>query len=289
METIFAETMDNDREKISFLRRAAGYSLVGDISEHCFMLLHGTGANGKSVFVEILRSLLGDYAVQADFSTFLVTKGNAIRNDIARLRGSRLVTAVESDAGRRLAENVVKHMTGGDTVAARFLYSEHFEFVPTFKLWLATNHRPRITGGDEAIWRRVRLVPFAVTIPPESRDLRLIEKLKAELSGILNWALVGLAEWRQGGLAVPDALVDAGEEYRRHEDSLGRFVDEHLTLEAKSEVGAGELYRVYSEWAYETGEFRMREKEFTEAMESRGLRKKRKSVGIFWQAIRFSM
>jgi putative DNA primase/helicase len=285
-ERFLLEIMDSDAEKISFVRRAVGYTLTGNVSEHCFFLLHGTGANGKSTFLEVLRELFGDYATQSDFSTFLATKGAAIRNDIARLRGARLVTAVESDAGRRLAENVVKHMTGGDTVAARFLYSEHFEFVPTFKLWLATNNRPRIVGTDEAIWRRVRLIPFTVTIPEKSRDSTLADKLRGELTGVLNWALIGLEEWRKYGLAAPRAITQASADYRAREDSVGEFVNDYIIFDVETEVRASELFRAYSDWAEKTGEYRLREKQFSESLEQRGFIKHRKAAGNFWKGIR---
>jgi putative DNA primase/helicase len=202
-ERFLNEIMEGDRDRIGFLQRWSGYSATGNTSEHKLLLAYGLGANGKSTFTETLRQAYGDYALQADFSTFLESKGNGIRNDIARLAGARLVCAIESDAGKRMGETVVKHLTGGDTVAARYLYSEHFEFRPTFKLWLATNHRPKIIGTDEAIWRRIALVPFEVVIPPEKRDRALLEKLEAEAPGILNWALEVCATGKVGDLLSP--------------------------------------------------------------------------------------
>ena len=135
-------------------------------------------ANGKSTFLDVIKTLLNDYAKQADFSTFLIQKNETIRNDIADLRGARFVAAIEAEWGQRLAEFMVKQMTGGDTLKARFLFSEHFEFIPTFKIWLAANHKPVIRGGDHAIWRRIRLIPFTVTIPERERDPKLNDRLK---------------------------------------------------------------------------------------------------------------
>ena len=143
--------------------------------------------------------MLGDYAQTADFASFMVSKNQTIRNDIAKLNGARLVTATESESGKRMCESVVKQLTGGDTVSARFLYSESFEFVPQFKLWLGTNHKPKIVGADDGIWRRIRLIPFTVQIPKERQDRDLAKKLKAEAAGILNWALEGLRQWREDG------------------------------------------------------------------------------------------
>lgn len=280
------EIMDGDGDKVAFLRRAVGYSLTGDVSEHCFFLLHGAGANGKSTLIEVLRALFGDYAMQADFQTFLASKGNGTRNDIARLRGARLVTAVESDAGKRLAENIVKHLTGGDTVTARFLYTEHFEFAPAFKLWMATNNKPRIFGTDDAIWRRVRLIPFSVTIPEERRDAKLVEKLKDELPGILNWALAGLAEWRERGLAAPRAVTEASEQYRQGEDAIGRFCEDKLVVDLESQTSASALYAAYREWCERTGEYQIKERDFSEELARRGFAKKRFNTGRVWLSIR---
>ena len=181
--------MNGNNELISFLQRAVGYSLTGDTSEHALFLFYGTGANGKTTFLEVLRHALGDYVMSADFSSFIVSRGASVRNDLARLAGARLVTAVESEANRRLAEEVIKQITGGDTITARYLYSEHFEFRPQFKLFLATNHKPRIRGTDVAIWRRIHLVPFTVTISNEEQDKALPAKLRGEAPGILQLGL----------------------------------------------------------------------------------------------------
>ena len=290
-DAFLGEIMGERCELVAFLQRAAGYSLTGDISEHCFFLLHGDGANGKSTFLEVLRHVLGDYAAQTDFSTFLVAKGQPIRNDIARLRGARLVTGIESDAGRRLAESLVKALTGGDTVSARFLYSEHFEFQPEFKLWLATNHKPRILGTDLAIWRRIRLVPFTVTIPSTRQDRYLAQKLKTEGSGILNWALAGLRDWQRQGLQEPEAVDAATEDYRQSQDFLGHFIDAKITPVLGSEVGARALYSTYKDWCEAAGEFRMNEREFSGALTERRFSKRRvgprvgKPPGVYWRDI----
>jgi putative DNA primase/helicase len=159
--------------------------------------LYGSGANGKSTFLEIIRALLAGYASQADFTTFLERKGDGPRNDIARLFGARVVTSSEVGEGKRLNESLVKTLTGDETVTARFLHAEFFEFKPTFKLWLAANHRPVIRGTDNAIWDRVRLIPFTVSIPLEERDPGLRAALLAELPGILAWAVAGCLLWQR--------------------------------------------------------------------------------------------
>lgn len=281
-----SEIMEGDQDRIKFIPRWAGYSLTGNTSEHKLLLAHGKGANGKSTLFEILRHTYGDYALQADFSTFLATKGSGIRNDIARLAGARTVCAIESDAGRRMSETVVKHLTGGDTVAARYLYSEHFEFVPTFKLWLATNHRPQITGTDEAIWRRIALVPFNFFVPPEERDRELKEKLIGEAQGILNWALGGLRDWQAQGLAEPDAVTFATSDYRQHEDTLQHFIDAKLIADPNSEVGASDLYSAYRIWAEAQGEYVMKERDFSDALVSKNFTKRRDKRGMFWKNVK---
>lgn len=183
--------MAGNSNLIGFLQRAVGYSLTGSTIEQCFFLNYGTGANGKSVFLETMRGLLADYAAAAEFSAFLATQSENVRNDIAALSGARFVSANESGADRRLSESIIKALTGGDTISARFLFKEYFEFRPQFKVWMATNHKPIILDTDNAIWRRVKLIPFDVTIPEEERDPRLVEKLREEYPGILNWAVQG--------------------------------------------------------------------------------------------------
>jgi putative DNA primase/helicase len=285
-DQFLSEIMEGDHDRIKFLRRWAGYSLTGDTSEHKLLLAHGKGANGKSTFFEILRHIYGDYALQADFSTFLATKGGGVRNDIARLVGARMVCAIESDAGRRMSETVVKHLTGGDTVAARFLYLEHFEFVPTFKLWLATNHRPTIVGTDEAIWRRIALVPFNFFVPPEKRDRELKQKLISEAPGILNWALAGLRDWQAQGLAQPEAVTFATSDYRQHEDTLQHFIDANLIAEPDAEVRASDMYAAYRQWAEEQGEYVMKERDFSDALVSKNFTKRRGNQGMFWKNVK---
>lgn len=275
-----------DPELTAFVQRAAGYSLTGNASEECIFLLYGTGANGKSKFLEVLRYVFGDYALAADASTFLTGRGHpSVRNDVARLRGGRLVTAVESEAGKKLAESLLKVCTGGDTIAARFLYSEHFEFVPIFKLWLATNHKPRIIGTNEAIWRRIRLIPFTVTIPVEQRDRGLAEKLKSEASGILNWLLAGCRDWQAHGLGDSQAVRTATGTYRQESDVLGHFLDARVIVEANREVRASDLYSTYRSWAEESGEYTMNERDFSGALSDRGLTKRRSKDGWSWRCI----
>jgi len=280
----FLETVTNhDEELRDYLQRCVGYSLTGQTTEHAVFLLHGTGANGKSTYFEALRYVFGDYAQAAEFSTFLATNAQNVRNDLAKLNGARFVTAVESDSGKRLDETLVKQMTAGDTVTARYLYSEHFEYKPQFKLWLGTNHKPTIRGQDEGVWRRIRLIPFTVFIPLDQQDRNLSDKLKMEASGILNWALKGLAEWRANGLQDPSIVKDATKEYRMDEDVIGLFLETKCVLEGQST--ASELYKAYRDWAEHSGEFEMSQRRFSNALSERGFQKVRQSAGNVWKGI----
>jgi putative DNA primase/helicase len=282
----FIERITNGSEGLAeYLARAVGYSLTGETIEHALFLLYGTGANGKSTFLEVLRCVMGDYATTADFGAFLISKGQGIRNDIARLKGARFVTATESEAGKRMAESLVKQLTGGDRVSARFLYGEFFEFQPSFKLFLATNHRPKVIGSDEGIWRRIRLIPFTVTIPPSERDRNLTEKLKLEAEGILNWAIAGLRDWLDGGLKDPDEVLTATDEYRRREDAIGHFLEVCCTARKEGRVGSDALYKRYGAWVEANKEYQLSHREFSKVLEERGFEKKHTAQGATWFGI----
>ena len=237
------EVFDGDPEVVTFLQRFVGYSLTGETQEHVLAVLHGGGCNGKTTLVETIRKLVGGFASTASFETFVKTRGDrGPRNDLARLHRARMVIASESGRGRQLDDATMKSLTGGDTVTARFLHQEHFEFRPEFKLWLVTNHRPRVDGSDDAIWRRLRLVPFEVNF--EGREDRsLNDRLQHELPGILNWAIEGCLVWQREGLGDASVVRRATAEYRADEDTLGAFLAERCVLEGS--VGTGALRDAY--------------------------------------------
>jgi putative DNA primase/helicase len=263
--------MDGNEDLVGFLQRAVGYSLTGSTREQVLFFLHGSGANGKSTFLEILRALVGDYATQADFATFLERRSDGPRNDVARLVGSRVVTSSEVGEGKRLDEGLVKSLTGSDTIAARLLYSEAFEFRPQFKLWLAANHKPVIRGTDHAIWRRVRLIPFAVEIPEAEQDPDLVPALKHELPGILAWAVQGCLDWQEYGLQPPDAVIAATDDYRRESDVLGAFLDACCLMGEQYATSASVLYQAYKHWAGEGGEYVLSQTAFGRRLTERGI------------------
>lgn len=275
--------MAGNERLISFLQRAVGYTLTGDTREQCFFILHGCSANGKSVFIKTIGTLLGDYAQAASFETFLSKKqGNIANNDIARMQGKRFISAVEAEENRRLAENVIKQVTGKDVVAARFLYAEYFEFLPQFKIFLATNHKPKINCNDPAIWRRVKLVPFAVKIPEEEQVLDLGKQLEAELSGILNWAVDGCLEWQRNGLRTPEEVVIATQEYRNEMDTINEFLGECCTLLPNLKAKPTDLYTAYKRHCELNGESFLSMKEFGRSLNDKGYKTTR-SHGNTWR------
>lgn len=253
LDTIF----DGNKPLIGYVQRVVGYCLTGCTTEQCLFFLYGTGGNGKSTLTGLLADLLGDYALQAP-SEMLIQKSNgrSQTNDLARLRGARAVISSEVEDGSAFSETLVKELTGGDMITARFLYAEYFEFRPQFKLLLLGNHKPHIRGSDEGIWRRIQLIPFAVTIPPKQRDKQLVQKLRAELPGILNWALLGLAAWTRGGLNAPDTVTDAVKEYREDMDLLGKWIGDRCELGEAFEAKADALYGSYAVWSTLNGHHR---------------------------------
>ena len=246
------EVFDGDEELIAFLKRAVGYSLTGDTREHVLFVLHGSGRNGKTTLLEILQRVTGDFAQTTPFDTFArVRGGHGPRNDLARLHRARIAIATESGEGRHLDEATIKLVTGGDTIAARFLYSEHFQFKPQFKVWLATNHRPRVDGDDDAMWARLCLIPFEVSFRGRE-DRGLTDKLARELAGVLTWALEGCLEWQRDGLGLAPAVERATDEYREDEDVLGAFLDQ--CCERRGWVGTVELREAYLDFTKGIGE-----------------------------------
>jgi P4 family phage/plasmid primase-like protien len=282
-EDFLVKIMDRNQGLISFLQRIVGYSLTGDTREQCFFILHGNGANGKSTFIKTIGSLLGDYAQAASFETFLSKKqGNMANNDIARMHGKRFISAVEAEESRRLAENVIKQVTGGDVVAARFLYAEYFEFIPQFKIFLATNHKPKINCNDPAIWRRVKLVPFAVRIPEMEQIQDLDEQLKDELPGILNWALSGVLDWQNEGLRTPVEVENATKKYRNEMDTVSEFLNECCDLDANKKETPTTLYDAYKTMCELNGEKYLCLKNFGKSLNDKGFSTNR-SNGKNWR------
>lgn len=278
-------TMDGDQELISFLQRAVGYSLTGSTKEQCLFILHGTGANGKTTFLETIAELLSGYAQKTPTDTLMMKDTSGVPNDLARLKGSRFVVASEAEEGKRLAESLIKQLTGSEKIAARFLRAEFFEFSPMFKIWIGTNHKPLIRGSDMAIWRRIRLIPFSITIPEPERDKELPSKLRKELSGILNWAVMGCLEWQRNGLGEPEEVRTATEGYRNEMDAIGRFIQDSCITGTEKSIKSSDLYKGYREWCRENNEFELTQTKFSLRLEERGFTKQKTRLGIFWNNI----
>lgn len=276
-------TAGGDGELIAFLRRMSGYALTGSVSAHALFFLYGTGANGKSTFLNALMGCLGDYHQTSAIETFTATAGDRHPTDLAGLRGARLVTATETEEGRRWAESKIKSLTGGDKIAARFMRQDFFSYTPTFKLIIAGNHKPGLRSVDEAIRRRFHLVPFTTTIPPAERDETLSEQLKAEWPGILAWAIAGCLEWQQCGLAPPEAVQSATAAYLESEDALASWIEEAGDRDPETWESSAVLFRSWKTWADRAGEHAGSLKKFSQRIEDRGeaigMRKARDSAG----------
>jgi len=276
-----SEVTGADAALQAYLQRMAGYALTGSTQEHALFFLYGTGANGKSVFVNTLATILGDYAANAPMDTFMETRTDRHPTDMAGLRGARFVAAIETEQGRRWAESKVKSLTGGDKISARFMRQDFFEFFPQFKLFVAGNHKPAIRNIDEAMKRRLHLIPFTITVPPERRDKHLQQKLLAERDGILAWAVQGCLDWqRLGRLDPPKQVLEATEEYFEAEDALGRWLDERCLRDANAKSLTAELFTDWKQWAESAGEFAGSQKRFADLLLTRGVEKWRNTVGL---------
>jgi putative DNA primase/helicase len=259
-----------------FLQRLFGYCLTGVTREHALAFFHGTGGNGKSVLLSVATGIFGDYAKAAPIELFMVSRSEQHPTGLAGLRGARLVTAIETEEGRRWAENKIKALTGGDKIPARFMRQDFFEFIPQFKLVIAGNHKPGLRGVDEAIRRRMNLVPFIVTIPVEERDEQLSEKLKAEWPAILRWMINGCLEWQGEGLAQPEAVRNATEAYLEAEDNIAMWLQD--CAEAGGIFGwlsSAALWRSWKQWADTAGEYPGSQKRLSETLKDRGFAFKR--------------
>lgn len=267
----FLDDVIPDKETQSYVQKCVGYSLTASTSEQCLFFLYGSGRNGKSVFIDTIKELVGTYAanIQAD-SLMVKRSGSSGHNeDIARLKGKRLVTSSEPNEGSRLDEGMIKQLTGEDVVSASYKGLHVFEYKPKYKLWIATNHKPYIRGTDEGIWRRIKIIPFLVTIPKEKIDKNLSSKLKAELPGILNWAIEGAIRWQKEGLGESAQIDQASKEYRREMDTMGTFLEETTEECSWEKVQASDLFKAYNRWALENNEPKMNATNFGRRMSKR--------------------
>jgi len=289
----FINTAQWDKqEMIDYLQKAVGYSLTGDTGEKCMFILHGPKDTGKSTFVETMQMLLGEYAIKIQTQTLMWRREKQQSNDIAILKGARFVHASEAEEHERLAEAQIKEMTGGDTITCRFLHAEFFQFQPEFKLWLSTNHKPK-ASNDEALWGRLKLIPFTYRITEDQKDRKLKAKLKTELPGILKWAIDGCLKWQAEGLKDPLAVSAATGNYRTQMDTIGHFMDECCELDPDYTEMAGTLYGAYKVWCQDAGERIESKRAFGLKLLDRGLTNKQATSGpdkgkINWHGIQLT-
>jgi putative DNA primase/helicase len=270
-DAFLLRTMGGSAELVDFLRRIVGYGLTGVIREHVLGFLFGGGANGKSTFVNTMHALLGDYATRAPRGLLFRSRGDRHETELTTLFGARFVSCPEVDEGAVFDEALVKDLTGGDAITARRMREDHWTFTPTHKLFLAGNHKPRVRGADDGIWRRIRLVPWTVTIPEAERDTSLPEKLRAELPGILAWAVRGCLEWQRLGLGEPIAVRDATASYREESDPLREFFGLHCVFEPDGRVARKQIRGAYEEYCKENGGEPVGARRFAEGLRLRGV------------------
>jgi putative DNA primase/helicase len=284
LESFLTSITAGNHELVEFLRRGAGCSAVGQVVEHALFFCYGMGANGKTTFLQAVADTLGDeYAMAAPPDLLMVKHGQQHPTELADLHGKRFVSCIEAGEGRRLAESLVKSLTGGDKVRARRMREDFWQFAPSHTIWLAANHKPIIRGTDDGIWRRMRLVPFTVSIPPERQDKQLPDKLKAEAAGVLAWIIRGCLEWQRHGLGLPDAVSRATSDYREESDLLGEFIAECCTVGNPVRTKSSELYAGYLTWCERSKDRPISKTAFGDALEEKGFTKT-KSVGIIWRS-----
>ena len=260
LETIFAD----DQGLIEYIQRAIGLSLCGVQNEEILFFCYGSGKNGKSVFFNVINLIFGDYFQKAPTEMLLMKHNESIPNDIARLPGSRIVVAEELPENRTLNENKIKNLTGGDSISARFLHKEFFDFKPTHTLWIYGNHKPNIKGTDEGIWRRINLIPFLVTIPEANRRPQhiLMEEFEKEKSGIFNWILEGWHQYQEQGLNPPQIVLNYTKEYRDEQDQVADFLNEMCEFDVLAKVKKIEVLNAYFEWCKNNQEHPLRKSSF---------------------------
>jgi putative DNA primase/helicase len=259
-----------DTELQAYLQRVAGYCLTGSTREEVFFFAYGTGGNGKTTFVETLAAVLGSYARNVPAETFMDSKHERHPTELAAMQGYRLIIAAEVKRGARWHETRVKEVTGGDTVSARYMRQDFFEYRPQFKLVISGNHKPRLRSVDEAMRRRLHLLPFIVTIAKGTRDLGLKAKLLEERDQILQWALEGCHDWQREGLNPPSVVLSATNAYFEDMNVLGRWLDEHCEIDKRFHATAAALFADWKSWCENNGEAPGFQRAFADALDEQG-------------------
>lgn len=278
-----------DAELAQYLQTLTGYFLSGETNRQEFYVFHGSGSNGKSTFIETIAKVLGDYAINADRKTFYVKyQGGGIPNDIAMLRKSRFITCMEGEEGDQIDEGLIKSFTGGDSITARFLHGEFFQFKPVGKVVLVSNYKPIIKSDGYGIWRRVRMIPFLAQFNESQKDPELPAKLAAELPAILRWAVEGAKRWMREGIKEPQCVLDAIKSYKEDLDYVQQFMDDRCDIGDAHSCTALELHAAFEQWMKEQGHrFNYGGvKGLKQKMMTKGFECKRMTAGVRWNRIR---
>ena len=267
-DAFMRRALNDDDDLITFVQKAVGMCLTGSNKEQVFFVVHGSGGTGKSTFLNLVREMLGGYAMHTATETWLASnKNQATQPDLARLQGVRMATAIEANFDQKLDEARLKGVTGGEPVTCRGLYQSTFEYVPQFKLWFAVNDLPEVRSTADAFWRRARVITFDVPIEKKDRDLELDVKLRVEISGLLAWAVSGCLAWQRDGLTQPIAVRTATKHWQVKVDHLTRFVRDALIRDPSSTIQSSFVYRHYSDWCARQGEKPLSTKAFKPALE----------------------
>jgi len=300
----FLRDIQPDPSVRAFLQRSIGYSLLGIARERSFWILYGTGNNGKSIFINLFSKLLGSYAAGTTTATIMQTRQYSIPNDIARLKGRRFIVIPETDENEMLNASLIKALSAGDQLTARFLFGEYFDFYFSGKLWIATNHKPKILDNSKGFWDRIKIVPFSVNIPAESliKSDDLISQLLAEGEGVLSWAIQGARDYFEiDGLDTPPSIVAEIERYRREQDSILQFIEEccetsdYLIRENPSlyitddliTANNSDLYNAYKKFCYDNGEHPKSHRRFSLKLFEKGFTQTRHRAGPrYWRGLR---
>jgi putative DNA primase/helicase len=280
--SIFLDRVTNGNAELQgFLQRYIGYCCTGLTHEHVFVFAYGTGANGKSTFINTIAGIFGDYATTADMSTFLASNNERHPTDLAKLCGARLVVAQETEKGRRWDETKIKALTGGDRIAARFMRQDFFDFTPVFKLLISGNHKPRLANVDEAIRRRLLIVPFTVQIPVQERDHELPAKLRAEWPAILRWCINGSIQYQAQGLDPPKIVTEATDEYFDDQDTIKQWLEDRITDGGPHAfTSTGQLFSSWKLWCDERNLKPGISQALSDALADRGYPRKRAHGGV---------
>jgi len=286
-ESFIAETFSNDKSLIEYVHRLLGYCISGSVEEHVAIIGYGAGRNGKSTLIEVLNYVLDAFSKSAPSGLLTNTGRDNHPTEIAFLQGARFISVSETGRGKSLNEERLKWMTGGDTLTARLMHGNNFNFTPTHKFFIVTNHKPKIEGHDEGIWRRIHLLPFNNNVDKDKLDTELMTKLRNEAEGILSWLIRGAIKWRSNGLQAPDKVKSATQKYRSEMDVVEGFLAECFEKNSTAKVGLTELREAYTSWSIENEQQQMTARRLNSSLESKGFCRSKSGSFRYWKGLKF--